>query len=82
MLNSQDHQVLLRARYNPRYDANGRLCGVLKIASDFTSEIERQRGEQQAARLASKVAEQTDAAATDGAASVNEAVTLVQGIES
>jgi methyl-accepting chemotaxis protein len=73
-------EVWLRASYNPLYDANGKLYGVVKIASDVTAQIKQQQAEQRAAQLALEIAVETDRNATQGVQIVGEAVTMVRGI--
>jgi methyl-accepting chemotaxis protein len=73
-------EVWLRASYNPLYDANGKLYGVVKIASDVTAQIKQQQAEQRAAQLALEIAVETDRNATQGGQIVGEAVTMVRGI--
>ena len=72
--------VWLRATYNPLYDANGRLSGVVKFASDITSQVEHREAESAAAQLAFDIARETDESAIKGAATVEETVQVVRGI--
>nr|WP_068825331.1 PAS domain-containing methyl-accepting chemotaxis protein [Pseudomonas sp. BMS12] len=72
--------VWLRATYNPLYDANGRLSGVVKFASDITSQVEHREAESAAAQLAFDSARETDESAIKGAGTVEETVQVVRGI--
>jgi methyl-accepting chemotaxis protein len=72
--------VWLTATYNPLYDAGGRLYGVLKFASDISSQVERREAQSAAARLAFDIARETDESAIKGAKSVEETVQVVRSI--
>ncbi|WP_081963351.1 PAS domain-containing methyl-accepting chemotaxis protein [Pseudomonas sp. ML96] len=72
--------VWLRATYNPLYDANGRLSGVVKFASDITNQVEHREAESAAAQLAFDIARETDESAVKGAATVDNTVQVVRGI--
>nr|WP_308219287.1 PAS domain-containing methyl-accepting chemotaxis protein [Pseudomonas sp. 32.2.56] len=78
---SKSGKVLwLRATYNPLYDANGRQYGVVKFATDITSQIEHRDAEAAAAKLAFDIARGTDDSAVKGAHTVEETVQVVRGI--
>ena len=72
--------VWLRATYNPLYDANGRLYGVVKFASDISSQVEHREAESAAAQLAFDIARETDESAIKGAETVEETMQVVRGI--
>nr|WP_301153690.1 PAS domain-containing methyl-accepting chemotaxis protein [Pseudomonas otitidis] len=72
--------VWLRATYNPLYDANGRLYGVVKFASDITAQVERRNAEAAAAQLAHDIAMETDVTATQGTQTVARTVDVVTEI--
>lgn len=72
--------VWLRATYNPLYDASGRLYGVVKFASDISSQVEHREAESAAAQLAFDIARETDESAVKGAGTVEETVQVVRGI--
>jgi methyl-accepting chemotaxis protein len=72
--------VWLRATYNPLYDASGRLYGVVKFASDISTQVEHREAESAAAQLAFDIARETDASAVKGAATVEETAQVVRGI--
>ncbi|MGX5725969.1 methyl-accepting chemotaxis protein [Metapseudomonas otitidis] len=73
-------QVWLRATYNPLYDANGRLYGVVKFASDITAQVERRDAEAAAAQLAHDIAMETDVTAAQGTQTVARTVDVVTEI--
>ncbi|MGN8273497.1 methyl-accepting chemotaxis protein [Pseudomonas sp. SMN5] len=79
-IDKQGATVWLQATYNPLYDAQGRLYGVVKFATDHTREVEQRRNESNAARLAFETSRQTDAHTQRGTAVVQETVTVVQSI--
>ncbi|MBC3374881.1 PAS domain-containing methyl-accepting chemotaxis protein [Pseudomonas sp. SWRI92] len=72
--------VWLQATYNPLYDANGRLYGVVKFATDNTREVEQRQTESKAARLAFETSRKTDEHTQFGTSVVQQTVTVVQSI--
>ncbi|MDO7899980.1 PAS domain-containing methyl-accepting chemotaxis protein [Pseudomonas sp. K18] len=72
--------VWLQATYNPLYDANGRLYGVVKFATDSTREVEQREAESRAARLAFETSRKTDEHTQLGTSVVQQTVTVVQSI--
>lgn len=48
--------VWLRASYNPLYDDQGQLYGVVKFAADVTAQVERSQAESGAAQMAMQIA--------------------------
>lgn len=72
--------VWLQATYNPLYDANGRLYGVVKFATDSTREVDQRQTESKAARLAFETSRQTDEHTQLGTSVVQQTVTVVQSI--
>ncbi|MBT2340768.1 MULTISPECIES: methyl-accepting chemotaxis protein [Pseudomonas] len=72
--------VWLQATYNPLYDAQGHLYGVVKFATDCTGEIEQRQTESKAAQLAFETSRQTDEHTRLGTAVVQKTVTVVQSI--
>jgi len=72
--------VWLQATYNPLYDANGRLYGVVKFATDSTREVEQRQAESKAARLAFETSRKTDQHTQLGTSVVQQTVTVVQSI--
>jgi methyl-accepting chemotaxis protein len=72
--------VWLQATYNPLYDAQGHLYGVVKFATDSTREVEQRQTESKAAQLAFETSRQTDEHTQLGTAVVQQTVTVVQSI--
>ena len=72
--------VWLQATYNPLYDAQGHVYGVVKFATDCTAEIEQRQSESKAAQLAFETSQQTDEHTRLGSAVVQKTVTVVQSI--
>ncbi len=72
--------IWLRATYNPLYDSQGKLYGVVKFASDITAQVERRQAESAAAKLAFEIAEETEESARTGATTVEQAVEVVRSI--
>lgn len=72
--------VWLRATYSPLYDANGRMYGVVKFASDISKQVEHREAESVAAQLAFDIARETDVSAIKGAETVEETIQVVRGI--
>ena len=70
----------LRATYNPLYNSSGKLYGVVKFATDITTQVEHREAEAAAAQVAFTSARDTDASAVKGAGTVEEAVHVVRGI--
>jgi methyl-accepting chemotaxis protein len=79
-LNRQGASVWLQATYNPLFDAQGQLYGVVKFASDISLQIQQRDLETQAAQLAFDTSRQTDEHAKRGAAVVQQTVAVVQEI--
>jgi methyl-accepting chemotaxis protein len=74
--------VWLRATYNPLYDNSGKLYGVVKFASDITSQVESRHAESAAAKLAFDIAAETDESAREGTNTVQATVEVVRSIAS
>nr|WP_150303638.1 PAS domain-containing methyl-accepting chemotaxis protein [Pseudomonas saliphila] len=72
--------IWLQATYNPLFDAQGKLYGVVKFATDITRQVEQRETETQAAQLAFDTSMKTDAHAEHGTAVVQQTVTVVQSI--
>lgn len=79
-VDSKGATVWLQATYNPLYDAQGHVYGVVKFATDITREVVQRETESNAARLAFDTSRQTDAHTRQGTAVVQQTVTVVQGI--
>ena len=76
----EGRQVWLRASYNPLYDAQGHLYGVVKFATDVTAQVERNHAESQAAQLAMDIAQDTDAGAHEGETTMQQTLEAVRDI--
>jgi len=79
-LNKQGSEVWLQATYNPLYDTQGKLYGVIKFATDITLQVEQREAETRAAQLAFDTSRKTDEHARQGAAVVQQTVSVVQSI--
>lgn len=73
--------VWLRASYNPLYDDQGQLYGVVKFAADVTAQVERSQAESGAAQMAMQIAQATDAGACEGEGAMRQTLETVHGIE-
>jgi methyl-accepting chemotaxis protein len=58
--------VWLEATYNPVYDAEGKLCKVVKFASDITERVEKQEQDAHSAARAYHISAETEKAAEHG----------------
>ncbi|POG02253.1 pili assembly chaperone [Pseudomonas putida] len=76
-VNKQGQTVFLEASYNPIFDSKGRLCKVVKFASDITHQVCTQ---QSAAHAAHASSVQTDACARKGTEEVQQAVQVIEQI--
>lgn len=76
-VNKQGQTVFLEASYNPIFDSKGRLCKVVKFASDITQQVCTQ---QSAAHAAHASSVQTDACARKGTEVVQQAVQVIEQI--
>ncbi|CAM3922160.1 Biofilm dispersion protein BdlA [Pseudomonas reidholzensis] len=79
-VDSRGATVWLQASYNPLYDAQGKLYGIVKFATNITREVEQREAESQAALLAFETSQETDAHTQHGSAVVQQTVTVVQSI--
>ena len=61
------HPVWLEANYNPVYDASGRLCKVVKFASDVTATVQQHASDAQSANQAYHISLSTRDIAEKGA---------------
>lgn len=59
--------VWLEASYNPVYDANGKLCKVVKFASDITERVEKFEADARGASRAYHISAETEKVAEQGA---------------
>mgnify|MGYP006193297913 FL=1 len=76
-VNQQGQTVFLEASYTPIFDSKGRLCKVVKFASDITHQVCTQ---QSAAHAAHASSVQTDACARKGTEVVQQTVQVIEQI--
>lgn len=79
-IDSRGAEVWLEATYNPVYDAENKLCKVVKFASDVSNEVAREAEVREGAGVAFDVSQQTDVNAKKGAAVVQKTVETMQQI--
>jgi methyl-accepting chemotaxis protein len=79
-ISKSGQSVWLQASYNPLYDAQGQLYGMVKFATDISTQVEQRNAESRAAQLAFESSRQTDEHARQGSAVVQQSVGVVQGI--
>lgn len=79
-INKHGNEVWLQASYNPMLDADGRVYGIVKYASDVTNEILHQHQQTSAAEMAMTVAAQTSASSEEGEKSVEQTSSVVRRI--
>ncbi|MBK5439252.1 PAS domain-containing methyl-accepting chemotaxis protein [Pseudomonas sp. TH32] len=72
--------VWLEANYNPVYDASGRLCKVVKYASDVTAMVEKHAADAQSATQAYHISLQTRDIAEKGAEVIQQTATGMREI--
>jgi methyl-accepting chemotaxis protein len=80
-INKSGNVVWLRASYNPIFDPEGRVCKVIKYASDVTSQILQHEAEARSAKVAYDTALATDEDAQRGSVVVRQTTCIVQSIE-
>nr|WP_274644419.1 PAS domain-containing methyl-accepting chemotaxis protein [Pseudomonas serbica] len=76
-VNKMGQVVFLEASYNPIFDTKGRLCKVVKFASDITNQVITQ---QTAAESAHATSVQNDACAKKGSSVVQQTVQVIEDI--
>jgi len=64
--------VWLEASYNPVYDAEGKLCKVVKFASDITERVEKFEADSRGASRAYHISAETEKVAEQGAQVIQE----------
>lgn len=64
----------LEATYNPVYNSAGKLCSVVKFASDITSRTLQTDAERESARIAYRISGETMRTAEEGGVVINQAV--------
>lgn len=72
----------LEASYNPVYDAGGRLCKVVKFASNVTSRVEKHEQDAKCASEAYHISVETRKAAEHGTSVIQQAATEMREIAS
>ncbi|RON78529.1 chemotaxis protein [Pseudomonas chlororaphis] len=70
----------LEANYNPVYDAAGRLCKVVKFASDVTARVEKHAQDAQSATQAYHISVETRQVAEQGTAVIQQAASEMRQI--
>jgi methyl-accepting chemotaxis protein len=79
-VDSHGVSIWLQASYNPLYDSQGKLYGVVKFATNVTPDVVQRQAESQAALLAFETSRATDEHTQRGAAVIQQTVTVVQSI--
>lgn len=79
-IDSMGRDVWLEATYNPVYDAEGKLCKVVKFASVVSEQVAREEEVREAASIAYEVSRNTDTSAERGAVVVKDTVATMQRI--
>ncbi|WP_421525764.1 methyl-accepting chemotaxis protein [Pseudomonas yamanorum] len=79
-IDKNGHVVWLEANYNPVYDASGRLCKVVKYASDVTAMVEKHAADAQSATQAYHISLQTRDFAEKGAEVIQQTATGMREI--
>ncbi|UVH53548.1 PAS domain-containing methyl-accepting chemotaxis protein [Pseudomonas sp. CBSPBW29] len=79
-IDKNGHAVWLEANYNPVYDASGRLCKVVKYASDVTAMVEKHAADAQSATQAYHISLQTRDFAEKGAEVIQQTATGMREI--
>ncbi|MCJ0974014.1 methyl-accepting chemotaxis protein [Pseudomonas sp. PS1] len=79
-VDSHGRDLWLEATYNPVFDAEGKLCKVVKFASVVTDQVAREEEVREAASIAYDVSRQTDTRAERGAVVVKNTVATMQRI--
>ncbi|MEB3786470.1 methyl-accepting chemotaxis protein, partial [Pseudomonas paracarnis] len=72
----------LEANYNPVYDASGRLCKVVKFATDITAKMEKHAQDAQSASEAYHISVETRQAAEHGSTVIQQAASEMREIAS
>lgn len=80
-IDSRGETVWLQASYNPLYDANGRLYGVIKLATNITAQVLQRQRETQATLLAQDIARRTSETAQEGEQAVLATVGVVREVK-
>ena len=76
----QGQTVWVEATYNPVYDADGKLCKIIKFASDVTERIEKHKQDSQSAAQAYHISMQTQKVAEQGTEVIQQAASEMRQI--
>ncbi|CAI8876839.1 Biofilm dispersion protein BdlA [Pseudomonas chlororaphis] len=79
-VDKRGQSVWLEANYNPVYDAAGRLCKVVKFASDVTAMVEKHAQDAQSATQAYHISVETRQVAEQGTAVIQQAASEMRQI--
>lgn len=80
-MNRNGDPVWLQATYNPLYDTQGQLYGVMKLASNITQQVEQRQRESQATLLAQEIAVRTSHTAHRGEQAVLATADVVRHVK-
>lgn len=81
-VNRQGKVVWLEASYNPVFDEDGKICQVVKFATDITREVERQLAEQQGTEFAFDVSRKSRELCELGVASIRKSADEIEQMSS
>ncbi|AUG03698.1 chemotaxis protein [Pseudomonas sp. 09C 129] len=79
-VDKRGQSVWLEANYNPVYDAAGRLCKVVKFASDVTARVEKHAQDAQSATQAYHISVETRQVAEQGTSVIQQAANEMRQI--
>ncbi|AKA23095.1 methyl-accepting chemotaxis protein [Pseudomonas chlororaphis] len=79
-VDKRGQSLWLEANYNPVYDAAGRLCKVVKFASDVTARVEKHAQDAQSATQAYHISMETRQVAEQGTAVIQQAASEMRQI--
>ena len=79
-LNKQGNNLWLQASYNPVFDAEGRVTGVIKFATDITEDTLVQQSEQECTQLAFERSQQTQICCDEGAQHILRNITEIESM--
>ena len=79
-VDKRGQSLWLEANYNPVYDAAGRLCKVVKFASDVTARVEKHAQDAQSATQAYHISVETRQVAEQGTAVIQQAASEMRQI--
>ncbi|TNB94387.1 PAS domain S-box protein [Pseudomonas jessenii] len=79
-VDKRGHSVWLEANYNPVYDAAGRLCKVVKFATDVTARVEQHEHDARSASAAYHISVETRKVAEQGTQVIQQAASEMREI--